>query len=840
MPAAFKKRFSGAIYGKIIIAFLLGCITIALSWGISKVAFRKMLGTVQQLSAPNKKLRLVNNLFRDVVQLDQLQRTQALRDKKKPYNPFLKESAQLQRMLDTLSEGSSTSSKQFSRIDTLKKLLKQRDKLFVSYLQLRVELLNDSDLSTQLKNLAHEISQNTVQTDSNVITTENKVTTTTIVPLDSMLAAPEEQPEKRSLWDKLFGSKKKTAAPPPLQKLIKEELKVKVDTLALVREDSLITDLSDAIQAIESKRQNNRNTLLKRELAFTQAGNVLINKMLVILQDIESEEIKQVEQNNLAATALVNNSIHQTSLILIGFMIGAAALVFLIITDIARSNRYRKQLIVAKEEAEHLGQVKQRFLANMSHELRTPLQTIIGFSEQLRAQKNPQPADIDIIYRSSRHLLQIVNEVLDYSRIVSGKFSFSNKPFDVLGLLTEITETIYPLAEKKRLAFVFEHDLPASLSVSGDAFRLKQILYNLLGNAIKFTREGAVTLRVNHSASGENTIFHFAVTDTGIGIDPTDMQRIFNQFEQAEESDNTNFQSTGLGLSIVRALVNQQNGTISVSSQKGIGSTFTVDLTFANGNAAEQKLLPAHNVTDVGKIWVVDDDPFILQLCSMILQKHHMLHQCFDRPEDALNASVDDAVKTMFLDIRMPGINGIELLHSLKEKYKDKNIRFIALTAQALPDEQERILAEGFDAILRKPFLEADFISMLQSGHATNDNNNTEKFDFSALQKMIGDDPVVFRNVLTSFIHETEQDLDTLNQSITLQDFAATSEPLHRLAGRCGQMGFKDISRLLRQTEIAIRSGKMEGAPATLQTLTERLQTLVQAMHGKLQIIATD
>jgi len=837
MPSPFIKKFSGAVYSKIILAFLLACLTIILARSVSKMAFQKMLGTVQLLSEPNQKLRLVNNIFRDVVRLDQLQRTQALRDKKKPYNPFLKESAQLQQMLDTLRNASLEDRQQLHRIDSLKKLLKQRDKLFISYLQLRVQLLNDNTLSGQLQNLAAEIAKNTVQTDSNVITTENKVTTTTIVPMDSMLATPEEQPEKRSLWDKLFG-RKKTAAPAPLQKLIKEELKVKVDTLAMVKEDSLIAELSNAIQAIEAKRQQSRNTLLNRELAFTRAGNILINKMLVILQDIESEEIKQVEQNNAASTMLVHNSIQQINFILIAFAVGAAVLMFLIITDIARSNRYKKQLIIAKEEAEHLGQVKQRFLANMSHELRTPLQTIIGFAEQLKQQKNPKPEDVAIIYRSSRHLLQIVNEVLDYSRIVSGKFSFNNQPFHMRQILTEINETIAPLARKKGLTFDFDAAEAEGLYLNGDAFRLKQILYNLLGNAIKFTHEGTILFQVKKSEHAQSATFHFVIADTGIGIPNADMERIFNQFEQGNEN-NANYQSTGLGLSIVRALVSQQNGDIRVSSEPGVGSSFIVTLTFPVVAISKENLMLTAKASYTGKVWVVDDDPFILQLCSMILTKYQIAHECFDSPLKALEETNITNVQTVFLDIRMPGMNGFELRHALKEKFGATPPTFIALTAQAMPDEHAHILQEGFDSLLRKPFLEADFISMLQHGHTVS-RNDGEHFDFSSLQKMIGDDPTVLQKVLSSFIHETAQDLELLETHLADTNLADTPDPLHRLAGRCSQMGFKDIARQLRQTEVNIRQGNLSGALPTLTTLTERLHNLLTAVHAQLQIVATN
>jgi len=183
-------------------------------------------------------------------------------------------------------------------------------------------------------------------------------------------------------------------------------------------------------------------------------------------------------------------------------------------------------------------------------------------------------------------------------------------------------------------------------------------------------------------------------------------------------------------------------------------------------------------------------------------------------------------------------MNGFELMRALKEKFSNHQPTFIALTAQAMPDEHARILSEGFDNLLRKPFLEADFISILQHGHTVSKNNG-EHFDFSSLQKMIGDDPVVLQKVLSSFINETTQDLSLLESHLMNGEISETPEALHKLAGRCGQMGFKDISRQLRQTEISIRQGHLSGALSSVTTLAERLRNLLAAVNEQLQTVAT-
>lgn len=800
------KKYTRSLYGKIFIAFLLGCTTIIFALRITQNSFRKMLGTVQQLSAPNEKLKLVNSLFRDVVSLDQKQRAQTLRDSNKQYNPFIKESIQLQKRLDTLRALSMSDEGQRMRIDSMKQLLRERDRLFVSYLRLRAQLLNDHELSEQLMMLNTMIAENSTVADSNIITTEKKVTTTTIVPIDSMLETPETQEEKKSIWDKLFGRKKST--PQPLQKLIREELNIRVDTLATIREDSLVARLGAAVQSIEQKRQTGRNILLNRELRLTRAGNMLVSQVLEILQDIEAEELVQAENNTTTAHSLFNNSVDRMNTILACFMTGTALLILLIISDLVRSNRYRRQLVMAKEEAENLGMVKQRFLANMSHELRTPLQAIIGFSEQLKQQQHPAPEDINIIHRSSLHLLQIVNEVLDYSRIVSGSFALDPHPFDMQQLLAEVAGIMRQQAENKGLSLIFTTSISEPLPVTGDAFRMRQILFNLLGNAIKYTAAGQVLFEVTHHTEPGGIAFRFGIKDTGEGIPEADLERIFLQFEQATTAAN----STGLGLSIVKALTDSMGGSVTAENNADRGALFTVAIVLPAAANLPERLTETSIATVQlnGCVWITDDDPFILKLCTTILEKHHIRYRAFSDPLQAADAIPPPDLVLAMIDIRMPGMSGPELFQLLQQK-TGAGVKFVALTAQALPDERDHILEQGFDYLLMKPFMEKDFLEALAiAGHVKNitaARQKNESLNLSAIRIMTGGDEALLRAMLESFAVETAKDLEILEAAVTTNNIASYTEALHRIASRVGQLGDKPLAATIREAEIALRNG---------------------------------
>ncbi len=799
-----EKKHSRSIAKKVIFAFLLAAAAVFVSWGLTKGTFLRMLQTVHSLADPSPKLQFMNQVFREVVMLDQLQRTQALANDRQPYNIFLKESQHLQHMIDTLRLMSRDNPGQLPRIDTMKSLLRERDRLLLNYIKLRSDVVKNDTLSIQIRRLSDLLATDSVRFDNSVVTTEKK-TTTIIEPVDSIIQGAEQ---KQSFWDRLVGRKK---APDVvrMQRLIQEDLKIHIDTLATAKEDSLIQEISAGIATIESDMQQKREGLLRQQMQLTRAGNMLISQVLVILQDIETEEMNLVTEKNIRATELVNTGIDRLKMIVIIFMSGAGVLLFLIFADIAKSNRYRTELIAAKEEAEQLGKVKERFLANMSHELRTPLQTIIGTAEQMQLNETYTSADINVIYQSSQHLLQSVNEVLDYSRITSGRVTLEDTQFDMRQLIQEVAASVKILAEQKGLDFHFSSgsELPAPL-YKGDAFRLKQILYNLLGNAIKFTDEGTVSFLAEYVDLPRRTSFIFSVADTGVGIAPEDHEKIFKQFERAASDSR---QGTGLGLSIVRELTDAFKGTISLQSDAGKGSVFTVNISLPKAKMPEGQATGSGEVPEqfTGHVWVVDDDPFILNLCSGILKKYGISHQCFHRAASLLEASADKKIHTILMDIRMPDMDGYALLEALKANPDFSETRMIALTAQAMPDEKEKIRQQGFNGLLMKPFLEKDLIGWfdMQPAPETDAGESTSAIpaSFSTIISMTGGDTELISQTLKSYADTTREDMHLLNEYVGSGDRKGASAVLHRLAGRTGQMGAGKLSAVLRNAEIDSR-----------------------------------
>lgn len=785
MIAATQKRFIQATKGKVVIGFLFACLALLAAWGVSKFVFKEALLTVEKLSAPNDKLRIVNELSQKIARLDQLQREHSF---SKSGNRFITETRYLRKKLDTLSRLYSSDSAQLVRIRSIKKLLTDRDNQFVKYLEVRETLINTESFSDEVQKLNELVSQRSRESDSTVLTTETATSTTTV--------APDEQQKSKGFLNRLFGKKRAD-----VYKIINEEFKIKRDTLNALVEDSIMKGVRESLQSIELEQRQKSEKFLKREAVLANSSNALTKQMLSILTEVENEVLAQITLNGANAREVVSDGAIQITFIMIAFFFITLVLVYLILTDITKSNQYRKALELAKEEAEYHGKAKQRFLSNMSHEIRTPLQSILGYAEIITRQEHPAKKDINAIYQSAVHLLQIVNEVLDYSRITSGEFGFSNQVFSIRKTLDEVVAVMYPLAEQKSLKLITDFKLGKIDHVIGDAFRLKQILFNLLGNAIKFTLRGHIVLQVSCKQQGNELHFNFIVEDTGVGFSNEDRERIFNEFEQVENTAKNHIHQsgTGLGLAIVKSLVDHQDGRIYVKSEINKGTTFNVYLKYAYADEPLQKNseLLLTEVEHIDKVWVIDDDRLILDLCELIFEKNKIPYKSFNEAAQILSEEPDESVKYILIDMRLPEMSGMEVCRLLKEKLS-ADVKFYAITAQVLPDERAAVWNEGFNGIITKPFTEQELLAIFDGIPLSNE------LDSTLLEKMTMGDKQMQKKIIMRFKEDSEADAAALRESLMQNDVALSRLIIHRLAGRLAQIGAKALASEFRKMEVAI------------------------------------
>lgn len=822
-----KKKIEKKVQQKVLFVFLASCMALGLAYTISKVAFDEMLKTVDNIAKPNDKLRFVNKISRDVLLLDQIQRSDFLltgsqltgnhpSSADSSYSDFTQDSDLIFSNIDSLKMQYKSNRLQTLRIDSISNLLRERNKLFIAYVQVRNSLIDNSNFRNQIQNIDKLIS--TAPKNENTIITTQKATRRTQTTSPSGTHTSDEineEKDDRSFLAKLFGAKKKSPeivkkVPQEVERVIHEEMTINVDTLNEDLKGTTKNKINNAIRYLERRQQLQSSTFIDREKELAVASNLLINKIISILNEVEREAKIQVEADTQNAQMVVNKSVSKISYILLFSFIIISFLIYFILDDIRKARTNRLALEKAKEEAEYHTAAKQRFLSNMSHELRTPLQSIIGYAEQLK-KSNIDNKKVEIISQASEHLLQIVNEILDYNRIISGRFVFQQKTVSISELVTEVVRTMKQHADKKDITLELNQEITGTGYVLGDPFRIKQILYNLISNAIKFTNEGGIVVNAKATEEDERTTVSFTITDTGQGIADQDIDHIFDEFELGKNHNSGENFGSGLGLSIVKSLVEEMDGIITLTSNIDQGSSFSVHLFLLSSVKAEPTLLIGpHKISmePVKTVWVVDDDSFILELCGTILNKNKIRFKLFSTPTLLLNEPFDADLSHILMDLRMPGLSGNELRHIVKHRLS-KPVTIIAFTAQALPEEQSKILSEGFEAILIKPFREAELLSVLGfSPLEKNNSTSSVHFNLGTLG-YIYEDPKELSKIIDLFIKDTLEDLSKLKTAIRHESTIDAEILFHRLAGRSAQLGQEKVAFNLRKCEIDARNGEI-------------------------------
>jgi len=544
--------------------------------------------------------------------------------------------------------------------------------------------------------------------------------------------------------------------------------------------------------------------------------------------------------------------------------------VLTVAVDITEQKALQRELSAAKTEAERLSQVKTEFLANMSHEIRTPLHGMLGMAQVAQAcVALPREASeaIGRILRSGRHLMGVIDDILDFSRLDAGKLSVEEAPYSPADLAREVIELVHSAAQDKGLQLLLRCE-PTPPLVMGDPMRTRQILLNTVANAIKFTQSGRVTLHLRSEASA----LVFDVTDTGIGMSSEAQQRVFSPFEQADGSTSRRFGGTGLGLSISRHLARLQGGDISVYSVEGQGSTFTVTLPLTEPIPAQ--LVPTTSVPDAPhadiqglRVLAADDVDINREILVSLLGKRGAQVTLAEDGQQAL-ALVQQHGPGHFdialMDVQMPVMDGVEATRLMRQI--DPDLPVLALTAHALPEERERCLAAGMRGHLAKPFDAQDMVMHMHRlarrhgvgpaaepvsqlaqvprhgvtlpplattplPHPPELAGPTLQLD-QALTRCGGQDALL-RKLVKRFV-EQQADFARRTPQSTGADTEALGRAVHQFKGTTANLGLPELSALAAQLEAALRT-QPPSAPGELQAMWQALDAQLHHHVAALQ-----
>lgn len=564
--------------------------------------------------------------------------------------------------------------------------------------------------------------------------------------------------------------------------------------------DTIATMLTSIQHKVFQTRQESMRTLDARINQLRIAGGRVSQRVNQLLDNIEDDEQKAMEVRiaheqdirQQAAWTMATIAILAVLLVLIFFTI--------IWRDITRSNHYRKELEKAKLYAENLLAAREKLMLTITHDIKAPVGSIIGYIDLLirLVQDRRQQFYLHNMKSSANHLLDLITSLLDYHRLEAGKMDIHPVTFNPHELFESIYTSFLPGAEKKQLTLNFEENIPRTLNLEGDPFRIRQIAENLISNALKFTSQGSITIQVDY----EQNRFTFRVEDTGCGMSIQEQQRVFQAFTRLQSAQGQ--EGFGLGLSITKKLVELLNGEIAIESAPGKGSMFQVVLFLPKVTKAP--ITQVETLSDNKKQWrilLIDDDRIQLNLTEVMIYDlfNHAQHnippviKCCTQPEELFKLIASETFDIVFTDIQMPAMNGFELLQKLRslDVPQAKNIPVIAITARSDMDETD-FCTQGFAGCLHKPFNQTDLLKIFKTHMQDDWKENTVQtetdskpsdtectYNFSPLTAFSGDDPAAAHEILETFIGESTKNYERMKQALSNKDMADLCNVAHKM-----------------------------------------------------------
>lgn len=685
------------------------------------------------------------------------------------------------------------------RTDSLIGLLREKDANTVRLLRTLSEA-NDSMIS------AREVEQIIAEQDT--IITQQRVQRRVIARRDTVVT----QPKKKGFFRRLG----EVFVPPRKDSAVQVQTTLEVATDTVLDAYNPVDSLHAKLRTVARQKKATNSVMQRRKRTLQRLDHALSARIDSLLKGYEQETLMRAREEAEYQKAVR----HRSATIISGIAAGAVVLsvIFLVMIwrDVTRSNRYRHQLEEANRFAEELLASREKLMLAITHDFKAPLGSIMGYADLLSrlTVDGRQRFYLDNMKTSSEHLLKLVTDLLDFHRLDLNKAEINRVTFHPARLLEEIYVSFEPLTSAKGLSLKCEIDPELKGAFISDPLRLRQIVNNLLSNAVKFTSEGGITLTASFVPKGDSAFpgnhLKLSVIDTGKGMEPGDRERIFQEFTRLPGAQGE--EGFGLGLSIVRMLVQLLEGRIEVDSVLGKGSTFTLrvplyPVALDNDTSALHEQPSGDPQTQIPALHIllIDDDRIQLTLTAAMLAQSGITSVTCLQLDELLEALRTDTFDVLLTDVQMPAMNGFDLLKLLRASNipQAKTIPVIAVTARS-DMKREEFLQHGFVGSLHKPFTVNELlaeIGVLQADIATVDAAPSSTLNFSALTAFSGDDPDAAKSILESFVTETRLNVDRLRQVLETEDTDGIAAMGHKMLPLFTLLGANELVTLLKELE---------------------------------------
>ncbi|TPE45442.1 ATP-binding protein [Pontibacter mangrovi] len=874
------KIFGDSIKTKVVVGFMLALSIVAAAIYLTYTSFTKLLASVEVLSQPNDKLVELQQTLSTIATAESAIRAYTLTTNEKHFKAYLSHLDTIQSQIDSLEFLMQDSPRELAQVDSVSKLLQEKQKSLELYVALKKQQKEHTYSGKALRQIASTAKQKPLSTTIRQRTTTTisdrldlNGTNDSMLPQQTQPPAEEEKEDKRGFFGKLFSKKEKPQKelPPPPKVIVPQlhvEQEVEIDTSAAAVPVAPLNQVRRILNNVQREADAQAQRLEAKELALLQQDKQIMDQVRAMMHEMERHEQEQTQRNSAEARQVAQET--STIMLVIGIAgLGLGiAFILIILRDITRSNNYRSRLIQAQKEAVKLARAKEAFVANMSHEMRTPLNVVLGFTQQLRhTPLQPQQDEhLEAIDGAGQHLLHIVNDVLDLSKMEAGKLQINRSTFSLRQLLRQVEHAFALKASSKSIRFSYRVDEAIPDALCADALRLKQVLFNLVDNAIKFTHQGQVQVDVClRNLRRSRVVLRIAVADTGIGIPQERLQHVFGEFNQADDSILRKYGGTGLGLSISKKLVEMQGGTLTVSSEHQVGTTFTIVLPMQVSKeevpAPPTEAVPVAAVFTGLKALVVDDDAYSRTLCHLILSRWGMQVYLANDGQEALEQVHQHSFDIVLTDIQLPGMSGKTVARNIRKI--DKQVPIIALTANILSNDPGFFSNTAITGHLLKPFTEQELHQRLVEALPSDvieaasvarvpakEDAGAEKaetpvmteeklYDLSEMRLFTGDDHQVLADVLEVLVQDQELNLRQLQDAADEQDWSKAGNMAHKMLTGFRHLKAHTVVPHLQQLEQVLHTNQHDEA-ALQQAVTQvypQVQQVLQALQAELEQI---